>query len=490
MTPRQRTPRCLHRRSAGGHAQLSYAQERMWFLNQLEPGTTLYSGVRATSWKGDLDVKALEGSVGELLRRHEILRTRFPLGPDGPVQEIQHFGSCRLPLVDLSSYDPAGAMDATRSWLVAESRRPFELTQETPFRAALLRLAQNEHVLALTIHHIAFDRWSRNILRRELLQLYSALAAGRSSPLPDPPVQYQDYAEWQRERMQDEDMVEALNYWRDQLRGAPSKLHLPTDLIEKTARSYLGRQVRCSLGESLVGELSRLSRQERSSLFMTLLTAFVALLARITGQTDLVVGVPIAGRTQVELSGLIGCCTNTLVLRTDASGNPTLRKLLERVRRVSLDGYAHQELPFEYLVRELQPERRPGQHPLFQVLFNYLDFPSERLSTPGVAVEDVEVPSETALVDLGVDIRRADRDLSCTFSCNAGLFEASTVNRLMQNYLATLESFASNPDRAISTLPDYRPDSAETDRLVQELERMTDEEAERQLATELRSGTG
>jgi non-ribosomal peptide synthetase component F len=305
-------------------------------------------------------------------------------------------------------------------------------------------------------------------------------------------VQYQDYAEWQRGRMQDEDMVKALDYWRDQLRGAPSKLHLPTDHIDTKSQLYLGRQVRCPLGESIVGELSRLSRQERSSLFMTLLTGFVALLARITGQTDLVVGVPIAGRTRVELSGLIGCCTNTLVLRTDASGNPTFRELLERVRRVSLAAYAHQELPFEHLVRELQPERRLGQHPLFQVLFNYLDFPHERLSPRGVEVEEIEVPSETALVDLAVDIRRADRTLTCSFSCNAGLFEASTVDRLMQDYLVSLESFASNPDRAISTLPDSwdRADTIQTDRLVQELERMTDEEAERLLAAELRSGNG
>jgi non-ribosomal peptide synthetase component F len=214
-------------------------------------------------------------------------------------------------------------------------------------------------------------------------------------------------------------------------------------------------------------------------------------MARVTGQTDLVAGIPIAGRTRMELSGLIGCLTNTLVLRTDASGDPTFRELLGRVRHVALDGYAHQELPFERLVRELQPERRLGRHPLFQVLFNYLDFPPEPLDPPGIQVEELEVPSETALVDLGVDVRRDGQTLTCSFTCNAGLFEASTVARLAEQYLASLETFAVDPECRISALPGTPPgpDSLRTNRLVEELEQMSDEEAERLLAAELRSGT-
>ena len=481
----------LHRRTAAGPAPLSYAQERMWFLNQLEPGSAVYSGVRATRWRGPLDREALERSVGELLRRHEVLRTRFPLRSAGPAQEIEPARPCHLPLLDLSAREPAAAIAKTRSWLVAEGRRPFELTREAPFRASLLRLGQDDHVLALTIHHIAFDRWSRSILRRELGLLYSAFATGRPSPLPDPPVQYQDYAEWQHERMRGEDLALALGYWRGRLQGAPAVLGLPCDQPRQAQPAYLGRQAGFPLPDALVEALGRLGRRERVTLFMVLLTAFKALLGRVTGQTDLVVGVPIAGRTRLELSGLIGCFTNTLVLRTDASGDPTLRELLGRVRNVALGGYAHQELPFERLVRELQPERRLGQHPLFQVLFNYLDFPPESVDLPGIEVEEIEVPSETALVDLGVDIRRTGRTLTCSFTCNAGRFEASTVAHLTQAYLASLETFATDPECRISGLPDTwrEPESIPTDRLVQELEQMTEEEAERLLAAELRSGT-
>jgi len=480
----------LHRRTAVGPAPLSFAQERIWFLNQLEPGSTVYSGVRATRWMGPLDRDALERSVGELLRRHEILRARFPLRDAGPVQEIEPPTPCRLKLVDLSDRGPAEAMAECRAWLRTESRRPFELTQDLPFRAALLRLAQDDHVLALTIHHIAFDRWSRSIVRRELGLLYAAFAAGGPSPLADLPVQYQDYAAWQQERMESEDVVRALRYWRGRLQGAPAELHLPIDHSQATP-TYLGRGAGFALPHGLVEALTLLGRRERVTLFMTLLAAFKALLARVTGQADLVVGVPIAGRTRMELSGLVGCLTNTLVLRTDVSGDPTFRELLGRVRRVALDGYAHQELPFERLVRELHPERRLGRHPVFQVLFNYLDFPPEPLDPPGIRVEDLEVPSETALVDVGVDVRRAGQTLTCSFTCNAGLFDQSTVARLAEQYLASLETFAADPERRISTLPGSRPGqgSSHADRLLEELEQMTDEEAERLLAAELRSQT-
>ena len=223
---------------------------------------------------------------------------------------------------------------------------------------------------------------------------------------------------------------------------------------------------------------------------MTLLCGFVALLARITAQTDLVVGVPVAGRAQLELSGLIGCFTNTLVVRVDASGDPSFSELLDRVRRVCLAGYTHQEFPFEHLVRELQPERKLGQHPLFQVLFNYLDFQAEPLSPPGMQVEELEIHSESALVDMGVDIRRAGTGLECSFSCNAELFEPSTVDGLAQEYLAALKTLVFKPDLPISAIPSWRrrPEPTGADSLVEELEQMTDEDAERLLEAELRSG--
>jgi hypothetical protein len=483
-------PGGVQRRTAIGLAPLSYAQERMWFLNQLEPANSAYSGVRATRWKGPLNREALERTVQEIRRRHEVLRTRFPMGAAGPAQEIEPDDSIPLPLIDLSSGGPVAAMVEARAWLAAEGRRPFELTREAPFRASLLRVGQDDHVLALTVHHIAFDRWSRSVLRRELGLLYAAFAGGRPSPLPEPPVQYQDYADWQRERMRSEQVVRALDYWRGRLRGAPAVLPLPSDRPRQASPTYLGRQAGFTVPEGVVEALDRLGRRERVTLFMTLLAAFKALLARVTGRTDLVVGVPVAGRTTLELSDLIGCFTNTLVLRTDGSGNPTFRELLHRVRHVALEGYAHQELPFERLVRELQPERRLGQHPLFQVLFNYLDFPAEPVNPPGIEVEELEIPSDAALVDLGVDIRRTAQSLTCTITGDAGMFEAPTIGRLAREYLASLESFANDPECRISALaatgPGVAPD--QTDLLVRELEQMTDDEAERLLAAEVRSG--
>jgi hypothetical protein len=473
-----------------GPAPLSYAQERMWFLNQLEPGSSMYSGVRATRWRGQLDLEALARTVGEILRRHEVLRTRFPLGETGPVQVAEAASPFDLPLVDLSAGGPASAMAEAQAWLRSEARRPFELTRDIPFRAALLRLGPDDHVLALTIHHIAFDRWSRSLLRGELGSLYTTFAAGRPSALHQPAMQYRDYARWQRERLASEPVNRALQYWRERLEGAPEALRLPYDRPHRGSAAPKARQANFVMSEGLVDALGQLSRSERVTLFMTLLAAFKGLLSRVTGDTDLVVGVPIAGRTRVELGNLIGCFTNTLVLRTDASGGPTFRELLRRVREVALGGYAHQELPFERLVRELRPERHLGRHPLFQVLFNYLDFPAEPINVPGVLVEELEAHSESALLDLGVDVRRAGGRLTCTFTCDADRFEESTVTGLARQYHELLEALAKDPNLRITAGPDagMRPEPAQTERLIEELEHMTDEEAERLLAAELRSG--
>jgi hypothetical protein len=469
-------------------APLSYAQERMWFLNQLDPGNTMYSVVLATRWKGPLDHQALSATVTDILRRHEVLRTRFPLLEEGPVQVVEPPRAFDLAVVDRSRTAPVSRTAEAQAWLRTESRRPFQLVQETPFRAALLRLAPDDHVLALTIHHIAFDRWSRSILRRELGQIYAALAAGQPSPLPEPAIQYREYAERQRERMASDDVVRALAFWRERLKGAPDVLRLPVDGPGRGAGASGAHQAAFEMSERLVEALGALSRRERVTLFMTLLAAFKVLLLRVTGQTDLVVGVPIAGRTRLELTGSIGCFTNTLVLRTDASGNPAFRELLGRVREVALTGYAHQELPFEHLVRELRPERHLGRHPVFQVLFNYVDFPTEPVAIPGVELEELEVRSETALLDLDMDIRRVDRRLLCTFICNGDLFQEGTVARLARQYQELLETVARDADSPVTLCGKPSQDLGAAPSDLAELEDMSDEEAERLLAGELRSG--
>jgi hypothetical protein len=351
----------------------------------------------------------------------------------------------------------------------------------------LLRLAPEDHLLALVINHIAFDRWSRGLLRRELATLYTAFVAGRPSPLPELAVQYRDYGRDQRDQIRSGALAPHLAYWRQRLNGAPAVLDLPVDRPRGQVRTHHGEELFSTLPPGLVEALGRLSRGERVTLFMTLLCGFSALLCRCTGQTDIVIGSPSAGRTLPELETLIGCFTNTLVLRVDLSGNPTFRQLLARVRSVAIGAYAHQ-FPFEKLVEEIQPKRDTRHHPVFQVLFNYLDFADHEATIPGLRVDDWKVNLESALVDLSVDIRRGAEGLTCCFTYSTELFDRLTVARLMSHYRMLLEAAVRAPDRTLSALalPPWESDQGETERLLQELDQLSEEEAERLLETQLR----
>ncbi len=484
----QMTQSVISRREGRAPAPLSYAQERMWFLNQLEPDSSVYNVPRASRWSGTLDAAALERSLGEIVRRHEILRTRFPLTDEGVVQEVLPALEFHLPRRDLTGLPATARERAARQCMIEEAARPFDLTRQPPFHATLLRLAEQEHWLVFLIHHIAFDRWSRGILLGELFELYPVFAAGGTSPLPEPPIQFSDYAAWQRERFQGDYVERDLVYWRERLRAAPPLLALPTDRARPARQTYTGGRVSLKLPAHLTESLAALARRKRATPFIVLLAAFKALLARFTGEADVVVGAPVAGRDHVELERLIGCFTNTLVLRTDLSGDPTFVDILERVREATLGGLDHQELPFEKLVEELRPPRDPRYHALFQVLFNYLNFPYEVGQFRELRVEDVAVPLEIALVDLAVDLRRGPEDWSCTFTYNTDLFDASTIARLARQYRAILEVVVGDPERPLSDLlPDRSmgaPDASE--RLLQELDQISDDEAERLLAAELR----
>lgn len=466
---------------------LSFAQQRIWFFNQLEPESPLYSGAIPTRWLGPLDLGALEHSLAELVRRHEVLRTRFPLTTDGVAQEVGPAETFHLPVHDCSGLPGLAPQFRARGWILEAATRPFDLTRESPMRAGLLRLAPEDHVLVLVLHHIAFDRWSRGLLRRELATLYTAFVAGRPSPLPELAVQYRDYARDQRDQIRSGALAPHLAYWREQLSGAPAAMDLPTDRPRGRVRSYRGEELSSTLSPGLVEALGALSRRERVTLFMTLLSGFSSLLCRWTGQTDIVIGSPSAGRSLPELETLIGCFTNTLVLRVDLSGNPTFRQLLAKVRAVAIGAYAHQ-FPFEKLVEELQPERDTRHHPMFQVLFNYLDFAHHEATLPGLRGEDWQVDLETALVDLSVDIRKAPEGLTCYFTYSTELFERTTVARLMSHYVMLLEAAVRAPDRALSALalPPWESDLDETERLLQELNQLSEEEAERLLDTQLR----
>jgi hypothetical protein len=465
---------------------LTLAQQRMWLVNQLEPDSPLYNRARASRWTGPLDAAALERSLAELIRRHEVLRTRFPLSKQGAIQEIAAPDSFQLPVVDFGIPSRFEREEKARRWMLAEAGRPFHLTQEPPFRAFLLRLAPDEHLILLVIHHIASDRWSRGVLLGELVTLYTALASGRPSPLPELKIQYGDYAVWQQEHYFQGPGFEAdLAYWRDRLRGAPAALSLPTDRPRPQAQTHVGAQVCLTLPADLVGSLTGYARRERASAFMVLLAGFKALWVRSTGQTDIVIGAPVTGRTGVELEKLIGCFANTLVLRTDLSGDPTFQEILSRVREVTLGGFDHQELPFEKLVEELRPPRIPGCHPLFQVLFNsHLDFAWDVIEIPGLSIEDIEIDLGTALVDLSLDFKRESAGWVCHFTYNTDVFDHSTVARLARQYRVVLEAAVAKPEQRLSALPLPLPVPAsdEFERVFQELEQMSDEDAERLLA--------
>ncbi len=440
-------------RRSGPRAPLSFAQARWWFLNQLEPGSAaLHNWMRLTRWHGRLDVGALERSLGELIGRHEVLRTRIILVDGTPVQEVAPAGPWRLPPVDLSALPEAERLDHARRLAGESLWTPFDLSGGALVRPVLFRLSPDDHLLSLVFHHSVSDGWSMQVALRELTELYSAFAQGRSPALPALPIQYGDYAAWQREHFQGEVLERELGYWRDRLRGAPAVLELPTDFPRKPTQRYAGGQVSLMLPADLVGALTALGRRAKASPFMVLLAGFKALLWRYSGQTDLLVGVPVAGRTRTELEGMIGCFANALVLRTDLSGNPSFRDLLARVRSTALGAYAHQELPFERLVEEIQPERSTRYHPLFQVMFNYRDFEVVPAAAADLRLEDVKVERGTALFDLSLALVTTPDGISCSINYGADLFAPATMERFGRHYLRLLQAAAASPDLPLSRL--------------------------------------
>ncbi|HYR10725.1 MAG TPA: condensation domain-containing protein, partial [Longimicrobium sp.] len=378
-----------------GPAPLSFAQERLWFLDRMEPGNAFYNLPNAVRMRGALDVPALQRALGEIVRRHESLRTVFAEADGSPVQVIAPFGGFALPVENLSGLGEADREAAARRRVQEEAARPFDLSAGPLFRAALLRLGEEDHVLLLSMHHIVSDGWSLGVLLRELSALYSAYRKGRESPLPELGVQYADYAVWQRGQLAGEALDRQLAYWRERLSGAPELLELPTDHPRPAVQTYRGETVPVELSPELLGRLQALGRSEGATLYMTLLGAFQVLLSKYSGSTDIVVGSPIAGRTRKELEELIGFFVNTLVLRTDLSGDPSFREVLRRAREVTLGAYEHQEMPFEKLVAELQPERSLSHSPLFQVVFTLRDAGGAAWELPGVRTEVVELDPGT-----------------------------------------------------------------------------------------------
>ncbi|MDB4951182.1 MAG: tycC3, partial [Gemmatimonadetes bacterium] len=436
---------------AGG-VPLSFAQERLWFLDRLQPGGSAYNLPAALRLRGPLDERALERSLAELVRRHESLRTTFGSEGGEPVQVIHPPREWVLVVEDLSTL-PAGEREreAGRHARV-EAERPFDLAAGPLFRARLLRLGDGEHVLLLVVHHVVFDGWSTGVLLRELGAIYTAFARGRPSPLPEPGLQYADYAGWQGEHLRSGRLDAQLAYWRERLSGAPALLELPTDRPRPAAPSHRGAVEHREVPAALARRLRALGRQEGATPFMVLLAAFQLLLSKHSGEEDVVVGSPIAGRTRAELEGLVGFFVNTLALRTDLSGDPSFRELLGRVRGVTLGAYAHQELPFERLVQDVAPERSLGHAPLFQVMLSLQNAPREELRLDGVEVEWLALEDTAAKFDLSLFAGESGDALELSLQYATDLLDASTARRMLEHLGALLEGAAAHPDRRLSEL--------------------------------------
>src|SRR5687768_12098862 len=371
----------LKQKAARKSMPLSFAQERLWFLDQFEPGSPIYNIPAAFRLPGPLNVRALEQSINEIVNRHEILRTTFQSQDGQPVQVISPTLVIEVPLIDLSGF-PDTVRDAEAQRLTAnEAMAPFDLAQGPLLRTSLLKLADMDHLLLFTMHHIVSDAWSMGILWRELGTLYEQYSTGRKAALPRLPIQYADFAQWQRGYLTGDVMEQHLKYWREQLANAPGVVELPADRPRPAVQSFRGAMESWALPPALAEGLKNLSQRTGVTLFMTLLTAFKILLYRYTSRPDLVVGTPIANRTRTEVEGLIGLFVNTLVLRTDLSGDPSFLEALNRVREVTLGAYAHQDLPFERLVEEQQPERNLSHNPLFQLMFVFQNVPTTPQTT-------------------------------------------------------------------------------------------------------------
>ncbi|HEX8151177.1 MAG TPA: condensation domain-containing protein, partial [Pyrinomonadaceae bacterium] len=442
----------------GPERPLSFAQQRLWFMENLETGTAAYNVPSAFRLSGGLDLSVLERTLNEVIRRHEVLRTSFATSADGqPVQVIHAPRPVSLPLLDLSGLSPEMREAEVRLLASDEAQEPFDLTQAPLLRARLLKLSAEEHVALFTMHHIVCDGWSMGVLVREVAALYEAYSKGEPSPLGELPMQYADYAAWQRSWLTGEVLERQLDYWTGQLTGGEAGgelpvLELPADRPRPAAQSYKGAVHGFELSDELTAGLKRLSRSEGVTLYMLMLAAFQTLLHRYSGQEQVLVGTPSAGRSREELEGLIGFFVNTLVMRGDLSGGPSFKELLGRVREAALGAYAHQDVPFELLVDKLQPERDLSHTPLFRVWFFLQETPAA-LELPGLRLSPLNAERGRVQFDLTLSLVKAGDQLRGALEYNTDLFDEATVVRMGEHFKSILAAVVADPGRRVSGLP-------------------------------------
>jgi amino acid adenylation domain-containing protein len=453
----------LSRVDRTGPLPLSYAQQRLWFLCQLDPESAVYNIPVAATLTGQLDVGALERAIGEIIRRHESLRTCFAQENGIPRVVICDDVPWSLQRIDARQVAGEGAAELIR-YASRLTQEPMDITRAPLLRVQLLATGAESHVLVLTLHHIVFDGWSMGVFLRELETLYRAYASGTAANLEPPKLQYVDYAVWQRQWLESGVLERQLAYWKKQLAGAPPVVTFPADRRRPQAEMFRGARRKLLLPPELARGLESLSQRHGVTLFMTLFACFAVLLARYTGQEDIVVGSPSAGRNRSELSDLMGFFVNNLVLRTDVSGNPAFSTLLTRVRDVSLQAFEHQDVPFDQLVQALRPERSPDHSPLFQTMLILQNFPIEEVEMPSLSLQRLELEVTTARFDLTVEVFPRHGALEVYFDYNSDLYDAATIARLQAHFRSILDAVVMNQSQRLSEIPLLSP--AEREKLL------------------------
>ena len=447
--------RSIPRRAGGEPAPLSFGQQRLWVLDQFQPGSAFYNMPLVMQLDGPLDVPTLEASLNEIARRHDVLRTTFRATTGEPVQVVAPDLRLTLARLDVEHLPEDKRRDEALRLVIEEGQRPFNLASGPLVRGTLVRLDDERHMLALILHHIIFDGWSMGVILREIIAIYPALLAKRPVPLPPLPIQYGDYAAWQRQRLQGETLEKQLAFWKGELGGKVGALELPTDRERPTVPSFTanGAKQHLHIARPLADALIALSKQDGGTLFMTLLVAYQTLLHRYSGQDTILVGSPIANRNDDDIEGMIGFFNNMLVLHGDLHGAPTFRDMLRQVRETTLRAYDHQELPFERLVEEFQPSQTMSRSPLFQVMFALQNAPRPVLKHGGLALQAINIDLGTARFDLSLSVRENEAGLVATMLYNTDLFDAPTIERMLGHYHHLLESFVATPDTPLDLLP-------------------------------------
>ena len=435
-------------RGVDGDQPLSFGQERLWFIDQMEPGSSVYNIAGGLRFRGTLDRDALAGALSDIVARHETLRSVIVRGPMGAVQQPREETGVSLETIEVTG----GTESELERLTIEEAKRPFDLAQGPLLRAKLFRLADDHHVACFVVHHVMADGWSVGVLIDEIATAYGQRIGGHDAAeaLPELPIQYSDYSAWQREHLQGEPLDRLTAYWRENLAGIPKALDFPTDHARPAEMSNRGARLDFRIDGVLRERLETVGRRHGATLYMTLLTAYKTLLHRYTGEEDIVTGSPIANRQRAEIEGLIGFFVNSIALRGDLSGDPKFSELLRRIRETTLGAYAHQDLPFERLVEELRPERELNRTPIFQTLFILQNTPSSSFDVGGLDVDRYDIDNGTAKFDLQFEITMRGDDLGCAIFYASDLFERETIERLGAHWLALLTEVAENPDRSLS----------------------------------------